>query len=194
MVVSPPSWPSSPRSVAIAYHYCCISQIYLCHFHVLLSHQVHGSFFGDTKDTSHDLTGKHAIRTCSFLFLVYTENNTAVHRTVINTTMNRLVVISTLIATATAFTGPSASVQSSSTRLQAQPLDPRQSRSMNAMDNNRGAPSWTQADASPASGYSAPASSGGGDSAVFDPPKRDNLWTNFQDKPRGERKGLSRFL
>lgn len=64
---------------------------------------------------------------------------------------------------------------------------------MNAMDNNRGAPSWTQADYAPApTRYSAPASSGG--SPVFDPPKRDNLWTNFQDKPRGERKGLSRFL
>lgn len=62
---------------------------------------------------------------------------------------------------------------------------------MNAMDNNRGAPAWTQADA-PAPQYSEPAPSAVG--SVADPPKRENLWTNYQDKPRGERTGLSKLL
>jgi hypothetical protein len=66
------------------------------------------------------------------------------------------------------------------------------SRSMNAMDNNRNPPAWTSADA-PAPRFSAPVS-GNTANPVFDPPKRDNLWTNFQDKPRGQRTGLSRFL
>ena len=91
---------------------------------------------------------------------------------------------------------------------------PRKTRSMNAMDRDRSTPKWTVADdfdapvlANPQYGTAELSSApivddecymgkdgDFGACADFDPPKRENLWTNYQDKPRGERKGLSRFL
>ena len=105
-------------------------------------------------------------------------------------TMARFFSICTLLSvtsTATAFCPQSHT--SRATTLFAIPHDPRVSRSMNAMDQNRAAPNWTVGD-----GYGAPPPSTPAAPAVVDPPKRENLWTNYQDKPRGERKGLSRFL
>jgi hypothetical protein len=90
----------------------------------------------------------------------------------------------------------------------------RKTRSMNAMDSDRAIPKWAVGDdfdapvlANPQYGTAVLSSApivddecymgkdgDFGACADFDPPKRENLWTNYQDKPRGERKGLSRFL
>ncbi|KAL3784487.1 hypothetical protein HJC23_013630 [Cyclotella cryptica] len=91
---------------------------------------------------------------------------------------------------------------------------PRRTRSMNAMDRVRAPPKWAFGDdfdapvlASPQSGTTvmteAPVlddecymgkDGSAGECVDFDPPKRANLWTNSQDKPRGPPKGLTKLL
>ena len=91
---------------------------------------------------------------------------------------------------------------------------PRVTRSMNAMDQLRNTPGWTVADdfdapvlANPQYGTTAldhepivddecymGKEGDATDCVDFDPPKRENEWTNYADKPRGERKGLSKLL
>lgn len=92
---------------------------------------------------------------------------------------------------------------------------PRTTRSMNSMDQPRKAPKWAFGDdfdapvlANPQSGTAVMTSEplvddecymgkdgSATDCVDFDPPaKRENLWTNYMDKPRGERKGLSKLL
>lgn len=91
---------------------------------------------------------------------------------------------------------------------------PRRTRSMNSMDKTRKPPKWAFGDdfdapvpANPQYGtavltsepvvddecYMGKDMSAGG-CVDFDPPKRENLWTNYMDKPRGEKKGLSKLI
>ncbi|KAL7518924.1 hypothetical protein ACHAWX_003732 [Stephanocyclus meneghinianus] len=91
---------------------------------------------------------------------------------------------------------------------------PRRTRSMNAMDRVRSPPKWAFGDdfdapvlSSPQSGTAVMAEApvvddecymgkdgSAADCVDFDPPKRANLWTNYQDKPRGPPKGLTKLL
>ena len=122
-----------------------------------------------------------------------------------------------IASTATAFnpTGPSfLGIAPGLGAKSATPLFAVRTRSANAQDRPRSAPKWTYADdfdapvlADPQSGTAVldgqplvddecyMGKDGDAEDCVdFDPPKRENLWTNAADKPRGPRKGLSKLL